>query len=307
MAYSPRRGRRPCSGTGSSVQPGDLDDRALPAPRLPAPSGGGHRGRGRDPALRRPGRLRRRPRLAAVGWQPAEARARALDAPPSRGSPPRRADAGVDVVAAPRSTRWCAGRLPAAAIVVSARTRRSCAGSATASSSSRAAASRASSPAARSRRPGSSMRCTPPGRRPGSVSAGGRAVGPSPDDAAVPAASRNLLQVGERYALLFVLIGVCIFFSVLPASSTYFATRLNFATLTADAAVVAVLAIASLFPPDHRQLRLLARGRDVPLGDDLRDDDVPLPPAARAGRPGRGARRRRDRCGERRTRRPARG
>ena len=80
------------------------------------------------------------------------------------------------------------------------------------------------------------------------MSAGGRTAGPSPDDAALPAASRNLLQVGERYALLFVLIGVCIFFSVLPASSTYFATRLNFATLTADAAVVAVLAIASLFP-----------------------------------------------------------
>jgi ribose transport system permease protein len=60
--------------------------------------------------------------------------------------------------------------------------------------------------------------------------------------------SRDLLHQGERYALLIVLIAVCIFFSVLPASSQYFPTSANFATLTADASVVAVLAIASLFP-----------------------------------------------------------
>ncbi len=65
---------------------------------------------------------------------------------------------------------------------------------------------------------------------------------------AAAAAPRRLLDAGERYALLVVLVGVCIFFSLLPASSQYFPTRANFATLTADSAVVAVLALAALFP-----------------------------------------------------------
>ena len=62
------------------------------------------------------------------------------------------------------------------------------------------------------------------------------------------ATSRRLLDIGERYALLLVLLTVCIFFSLLPASSQYFPTRANFATLTADTAVVAALAVAALFP-----------------------------------------------------------
>jgi ribose transport system permease protein len=66
--------------------------------------------------------------------------------------------------------------------------------------------------------------------------------------AASPARGRDLLHLGERYALLFVLVGVCVFFSLLPASSTYFLTSQNFSTLTADTSVVAVLALASLFP-----------------------------------------------------------
>jgi ribose transport system permease protein len=80
------------------------------------------------------------------------------------------------------------------------------------------------------------------------VSSDDHAAGARAVEASAPGAYRRLLDVGERYALLVVLLAVCAFFSLLPASDQYFPTRANFATLTADTAVVAALAVAALFP-----------------------------------------------------------
>ncbi len=58
----------------------------------------------------------------------------------------------------------------------------------------------------------------------------------------------NLLHQAERFALLGLLILVCIFFSVLPKSSGTFPTSANIAVLTGNQIVTALLAIAEIFP-----------------------------------------------------------
>jgi ribose transport system permease protein len=62
------------------------------------------------------------------------------------------------------------------------------------------------------------------------------------------ATGRPWLGLAERYALLLVLVAVCVLFSVLPQSSGTFATRVNFATFTSNEAMTTTLAIAALFP-----------------------------------------------------------
>ncbi|WP_067464316.1 ABC transporter permease [Actinomadura macra] len=70
----------------------------------------------------------------------------------------------------------------------------------------------------------------------------------SASDQPVVARTRRLSAFGERYGLVFLLAGVIVFFSVLPASSAAFTTTANIQSVLASIAVVSVLAIATVFP-----------------------------------------------------------
>lgn len=67
-----------------------------------------------------------------------------------------------------------------------------------------------------------------------------------------PRASRSratgLLHLAERYALLLLLIAIAVFFSVYPLSSGTFPTAANISVLLGNQAVVALLALAVIFP-----------------------------------------------------------
>ena len=58
----------------------------------------------------------------------------------------------------------------------------------------------------------------------------------------------RLTRGGERYGLLILAIGVAVLFSLLPASSSTFLTLANWQAILGDISVVAILAIAEIFP-----------------------------------------------------------
>lgn len=59
---------------------------------------------------------------------------------------------------------------------------------------------------------------------------------------------KSLAEVGEAYALVFLLAAVVAFFLILPASSATFGTTANLRIVLADQAVVLVVCLAILFP-----------------------------------------------------------
>ncbi|RKS76882.1 monosaccharide ABC transporter membrane protein (CUT2 family) [Actinomadura pelletieri DSM 43383] len=58
----------------------------------------------------------------------------------------------------------------------------------------------------------------------------------------------RLGATAERYGLVFLLVGVVVFFSVLPASSAAFTSTANVQSVLASIAVVSMLAVAAVFP-----------------------------------------------------------
>jgi ribose transport system permease protein len=84
------------------------------------------------------------------------------------------------------------------------------------------------------------------------------ASSPSPDDRARPLQHRVIVAL-ERYALVILLVGLCVLFAVLPSTSQTFLTATNLRNLASGQAVTAIMALGALFP-------LVAGQFDVSLG-----------------------------------------
>jgi ribose transport system permease protein len=59
---------------------------------------------------------------------------------------------------------------------------------------------------------------------------------------------RRLLEAGERYALVALLVAVCIVFSLLPETRQTFPTAINLRQVLANQAAVTIIAVAEIFP-----------------------------------------------------------
>ncbi|GAA3076929.1 ABC transporter permease [Streptosporangium carneum] len=104
---------------------------------------------------------------------------------------------------------------------------------------------------------------------------------------AASARSHALRRLGERYGLVLLLGAVCLFFSVLPASSPAFPTTANLQAVLGNIAVVSVLGIAAIFPlvGGHFDFSVAATSlvSSIACAALLSDHHVPLPVGVAGG------------------------